>query len=110
MIGKLRHEITIQEVVRVEDGQGGFSSEGWTTFGPPTVWAKITPLSSREIFFSQSMQARVTHKIIVRDFPGITSAMRVKFGERYFHIKGTPRNFEERGIYTEIIAEEGAPT
>lgn len=102
--GDLRHKITIEQVTRVSDGQGGFT-ETWSTFAAP--WAKVEPLSAGQKLWAESLQHRISHKVTTRYFAGVTSDMRITWGSRVFHIKGI-RNLEEKSRWLEISAEEGA--
>lgn len=105
IIGRMRHEIVVQQVSRAADGQGGFT-ETWSTFA--TVWAAIDPVSAYQQFQAEALQHRVTHKITMRYLSGLTSDMRISFGGRLFHIQSF-RDFEEKGKFHEVQAEEGAP-
>jgi SPP1 family predicted phage head-tail adaptor len=106
VIGKLRHQITIQQVAQVADGIGGYT-ESWSSFAA-NIWAKVEPVSTRQKFESRQLQHEVTHKILIRGGLALTSAMRIVFGARVFHIQSY-RDFEERGIWTEVMACEGKP-
>ena len=104
-ISKLRKRITIQSHTQVSDGQGGRTLT-WTDL--ITVWASLEPVSKRELIYTQSMQYRRTHKIIIRSSETtrtITNAMRIKYGDRTFQVKGdiTP---DERNFYLFIDCEE----
>lgn len=104
MIGKLRHQITIQTPTRVANETGGFT-QTWAAFAS-NLWAEIKPASARERMFADKLQHLVTHKIRIRYYASITSKMRVSFGSRTFQIHGI-LNDEERGIWTDLICEEG---
>lgn len=102
-IADLRHRIKIESLSRAADGQGGWT-ETWTHFAE--TWAKISPKSAREIYFSQRIQQNVSHEIVIRNLDGLTSEMRIVFGTRIFQIRGIKRENEEKWfIY--IDAEEG---
>jgi len=106
MIGTLRHRITFEQETRADDGGGGSASTWANIFGIPTVWARVEPLSGREVLFGQQMQASVTHRITLRHKPEVTEAMRINFGGRLFNIRSI-RHIEERDRWTELLAEEG---
>lgn len=103
-VGTFRHSILIEQLVRTPDGQGGNTS-AWTTF--KSLKARIDPLRARQIDFGQKLEHRVTHRICMRFFTGLTSEMRVNFGGRIFHIQGI-RNPQERNRFYEVDAREGA--
>lgn len=105
-LGKLRERITIQKPPQTDDLFGGkHDDEDWIDV--KHVWASIEPVSANQVFFSQSLEHRVTHKVIIRTFDDLESNMRIKFGERIFQIQSY-RDFMERDRFTEIMAEEGA--
>lgn len=106
MAGEMRHRITIQQRSLASDGIGG-STETWSTLA--TVWSKIEPMSAGQVAWASSLEHRVTHKITIRYRSDLTSDMRIQYGGRIFHVKGY-RNLEERNLWTEINAEEGAPS
>lgn len=59
---KAKHKIVIQSKGTTLSATGG-QSDTWTTVN--TVWAIIEPSSGNEVFASQQLQSRVTHKIII---------------------------------------------
>lgn len=101
-IGEMRHRITIQILSASKDS---FQQEikGWTNF--ETVWAKIEPLSGREFFEAQQMNAEITHRITMRYMKGLNPKMRIMYGERIFDIK-TILNIEEKNIELQILCKE----
>jgi len=80
----LRHRVTIEEVTRSGDDQGGFT-ETWT--GRNTVWAGVEPLRGQERFEAQKINPKTTHKVILRYLEGLTPVMRVRFGDRIFNVE-----------------------
>jgi SPP1 family predicted phage head-tail adaptor len=98
----LRDRLTIQNVSRVSDGQGGFT-ETWND--GTTVWANITPMKGYEKFQAMQMQTPLTHKIAMRYTSEVTTASRLKFGTRVFEVKEVI-NIEERGRFLAIKALE----
>lgn len=105
MIGQMRQRVTIQSVTQTPNGSGGFF-ESWGTF--TTVWASIEPVTAAQKFGYMQLSHEVTHKIIVRFFSGLTSAMRILYGTRIFAVQSY-RDFEERNRFLEIMAKEGVP-
>lgn len=106
-VPSLRHRIEIQSVTRTEDGAGGFGPRVWSKF--TDAWASIDPVSAWEKFQASQMETPITHKIVMRYQPGIITAQRIKFGERYFNIVEV-LNIEERNVFLKITAVEGAAT
>jgi SPP1 family predicted phage head-tail adaptor len=104
-IGKLRHKITIQEYSAARDSFGA-ETEGWND--KASVFASITPISGKEYFASQQLNAEVTTKITIRYLEGITPKMRVVFGDRIFEIVSV-LNFEERNVELNLMCKESVP-
>lgn len=83
--GSLRNIIVIQTPVEVQA----------TTGEPVITWVNyysingaIEPLIGREFWQSKQISAEITGKIKIRYIKGITAKMRIKFGSRYYDIKG----------------------
>lgn len=74
--GVLRHRVTIQQRVDVQDGTTGEITSTWAD-----VWARIPaaiePLSAREYIASQVETARADARVTLRYRPGVTAAMRL---------------------------------
>lgn len=101
--GEFRHPITIQKLDKSRNEYGEVI-EDWIDF--LEIRAAIYPLSGKDFFSAETLNSEVTHKINVRYVEGITSAMRVKFGERYFEIISPPINFQEKNILLQIMCKE----
>ena len=71
-----------------------------------TVWATMKPYKSSEVSFLAKKKPEVTHRIYVRYRKGITSDMRIQYGERLFAIAGPPLDIDEKHELLEIQAEE----
>ena len=84
--GNLKSKIIIQE--HIEENVGGAPVYTWVDF--LTTYSSIVPRRGREVYTSEETYASMTHTISMRYKPGITSAMRVKFGELYFEIIAPP--------------------
>lgn len=104
--GELRHRVTIQAEDRQDDGQGGYTPM-WRDV--ETVLASIQPISGNEALVARQLQDTVTHKVVMRYRPGITAAMRLKFGTRLFNIREV-RNYDERNRRLELRCVEGGET
>ena len=100
-VGKMRYRIEIQSYLTVQDGEG-FETKQWETIY--TVWADITPVSASEYFASNREEISVTNKIYIRYLPGITSKMRIKYGDRMFNLESVLA--EQRKGYLTLMAVE----
>jgi len=103
-IGPLRHRITIQRLSKNQNGMGE-EEPGWTNV--TTRWASIEPISGREYFSAQQVNAEVTHRVRIRYLAGMESTMRLLYGARVFQIK-VIMNAEERKKALEILCTEEA--
>src|SRR5215211_8132444 len=89
----LRRRIRIEERTTVRDEYGGET----TTWGyVADVAASIEPLTGRDYVAAQQAQSRITARIRIRYLPGITSEMRVRYGDTIYAINGPPIDPEER--------------
>ena len=104
--GKMRHRITFQSFSGAVDTFGDplqGSEDQWNDVA--TVWAAIDPVSGREFYAAEQSQSEVTHKIRCRYRPGLTTAMRIKLGNRLFQIVSII-NWEERGESLLLMCKE----
>jgi SPP1 family predicted phage head-tail adaptor len=83
--GQLRQQIKIVDLTNSQDSFGGVAIDSATPFA--TVWAKVDPLSGRELYAAQQKVSEVTHRITIRWMPGITAKQNVWFGDRQFQIQ-----------------------
>lgn len=100
--GQLRSRLVIQAKVETRDPRGGVI-ETWTTVAER--WGTIQPVRMRELLLAQQVQARVTHRIILRFFAGLTNQHRIVHEQRVFHVQ-PPINLNERNRETELLAME----
>jgi SPP1 family predicted phage head-tail adaptor len=100
--GKLKNQITIQEMREVQNVYGEPETT-WAVFAEP--WAAVEPLRGREFWAAQELQSRVTTRIRIRYVEGITPKMRVLFGTRIYLIN-TVIDQEEGHRETQLMCEE----
>ncbi|MDU5108893.1 MAG: phage head closure protein [Clostridium sp.] len=101
--GEFRHLIIIQKLDKSRNEYGEVIEE-WIDF--LEIRAAIYPLSGKDFFSAETLNSEVTHKINIRYVDGVTSAMRVKFWDRYFEITSPPINFQEKNILLQIMCKE----
>ena len=82
--GELRQRITIQQKTITRDTYGA-AVETWAALA--TVWAAVEPMSGREYFQSQQINAEVTTRIRIRHRSDVDSTMRVVFGASTYDIQ-----------------------
>ena len=101
--GLLRHKVTLQELVKTSDLQGGYT-ESWST--RCELWAAVDELSSREagrygqVSVSQQMRFRL------RAVTGITETMRLLHQGKVYNIRAIIPVGDDRRVI-DIIAERG---
>jgi SPP1 family predicted phage head-tail adaptor len=100
--GKLRHRVTIQTATQSQDAYGE-ADRTWSD--ADTVWASVSPASSRELVQGRQVQAETTHTIRMRYHEDAAPTARLKFGSRTFNIVRV-HNIDERNIELEIEAAE----
>lgn len=105
--GRLNQRITIQALTKLEDTGGG-ACEDWIDFAE--VWAGITPISGRQRYVAQQVEAAVDHEIEIRYRAGVVAGMRAIQGPsanptREFHFRAVfdPDGHRQQMI---ILAEE----
>ena len=107
--GKMRHCVTFQSFIGAVDSFGDpLSSDDTQWADVATVWAAIDPVSGKEFYAVQQSQSEVTHKVRCRYCPGLTTAMRIKYGGRLFRIISI-LDWEERHESLLIMCKELVP-
>lgn len=100
--GLLRHKIMIQSRSSSLDSYGG-ETVTWTD--EADWWADIRPLRGEELVQAQQIVAKVTHRIIIRHYDGLTTAHRIRFDSRTFDINYI-QNVAERDVKDELLCTE----
>jgi len=101
--GQLRHRLNVQTKVETRDTRGGVT-ETWST--AVTRWGSIMPLSMKQQMEADQLDAKVSHRIVMRYFSGLTDQHRLLEGSsRVFHISSI-KNVSERDKTSEILAME----
>lgn len=104
--GRLRHTVSIQRASSAQDASG-HPSEDWSEIGQ--IKASIEPLTGVERTTGQQSIADVSHRIVMRYVPGVSSGItpkdRILFGTRIFDLAAV-LNLEERNLMLEIMAKE----
>ena len=101
--GDFRHVIIFQKRTKYQNDYGEEIDE-WVDV--IKTRAAIYPMSGREFFAAEQVQSEITHKINIRYVPGISSDMRILFGERVFEMDSPPINFQEKNILLQLMCKE----
>ena len=102
--GELRNRIVIEANTPTRNSVNEEVAH-WATFA--TLWAKVQATAGTEQIDQQRATAIVHYTIIVRSYPGITSAMRVNWDATYFDIQAViddPASGEMQLICSEVVS------
>lgn len=101
--GELRNRITINTGATTPDAYGE-NLPAPTVFA--TVWAKVTQLSGRELYYAQQQQALATHKVTMRYYAGVTETMSIAWqGGRTLNIVAV-NDIDGRHRELELLCQE----
>lgn len=106
--GDLKRYISIESRATTTDASGG---QTFTWSAVKSVYAKIEPLTGHELVAAQQLRAEISHRFTVRydaifADPKQVAQYRINYNNRVFDVKAA-MNFEEDGVYLELLAEEG---
>ena len=102
--GLLRHRVKVIKVTYPTPDTYGERAPFEST--DRTVWARIEPLKSQELFEAQQVQSEVTHRITLRwNDADIKQVDQIDFVGRRFEVDSV-RNIDERRRTYEIMAIE----
>lgn len=99
---ELRHRLTLEEVQRVADGAGGFTTS-WA--GVADLWAALTPTGGSEGVEAGRLAGKRAYEIVLRYRDGVRPAMRFRMGARIFEIL-TVTDVGERHRWLRCLCEE----
>lgn len=103
--GELVHYITIQSKSIIED-ENGIESEQWTDY--KKLWAKVSPLSARDLVASQAAQAQTIARMKIRYRDDITTEMRVIHRNRIYAIDSPALADDQSGlVYCTFMLSNG---
>ncbi len=100
--GRLNRRLVLEEPADTPDGLGGVTR---TFVAAATLWAEVIPTAARGEVVADGAGATLTHRILVRAGPEITTRHRLRLGTRVFRIKSM-RAHDRSGRFLAIDAEE----
>lgn len=100
--GSLRLRLVLDVPVESADGAGGVAR---SYAAGPVLWAAVTPVSARNGVEAAALGATVTHRIVIRAGPEITTRHRLRRGARVFGIVSV-REQDASGTFLVIEAQE----
>lgn len=103
--GKLRHRITLQKPVKVQDTTSGEMIDTWQDVS--NLWAEVSPLSAREFVAAQAMQNAVTTRIKIRHRQDISAKYRILFRGKIYNVEGVLPDPDSGLEYLTLPCSEG---
>jgi SPP1 family predicted phage head-tail adaptor len=100
--GELNHRLVLEAPVEAPDGAGGVTRSYQSV---ATLWAAVAPVSARGDVSAADLGATVTHRVVVRAGPDITTRHRLRDGARVLRIVAL-KDRDGSGRFVEIHAEE----
>jgi SPP1 family predicted phage head-tail adaptor len=100
--GKLRHRITFQSLIELEDELGQQIGEEWVDV--KSVWSMVKTLQGREYFAAAATQAEKTVRFVIRYTTGVDETMRILYKGKPYEIIAPPINDDEVNKTITIIA------
>lgn len=102
--GRLDQVVTLSGPVRTPDGQGGHvvTVEPLT---PSRVAASVEALRGQERLQAAGVDLSLTHRVLLRWHPQVTSATRIQWGARVLEVVGVPAEVGRRQLLECLAAE-----
>lgn len=102
--GQLRHRVTVERPVNTVQDDGSRVTT-WQTVA--TVWARVAPLSGRELLVAQQINAEVTVGVTVRSpSVDVQPDYRIVFKDRRYDVTSVIDQ-DERGIEKMLMCRVG---
>lgn len=103
--GGLRARIVLQRETVLAQGGGSYVAQ-WEDVA--NLWARIEPVSAREVLQGQRLEARITHRIVLRYRSDAVAGMRVAWQERLFRVQAVTQLGMARRFTQLLVSEGGA--
>lgn len=103
--GSFRHRLFVEAPYETPDGSGGVT-RAFETVG--LIWGLIEPVGGTEMLAEHRLVQRVSHRITIRAFTGLTAAHRMRKGARLFEIRAIREDVPARRLMS-LHCEEIAP-
>lgn len=101
-IGELNRRLTLEEPVETADGAGG-AARSYAAVA--TLWAKVEPVSARYDIVAAGAGGTVTHRIVIRRGPDVSTRHRLVEGARIYRVVAV-RDEDSDRRFRVIHAEE----
>lgn len=100
--GAINKRVIVEER-QVSRSAMGEALEDWVVLGER--WVSIEPLTARELFAQQQVQAQVTHRVRMRYWSSVTHTCRLRTGSRVLNIVAV-RDIDDRHVELELLCVE----
>lgn len=98
--------ITLQQFAATgTDGRGQAVGEWEDLDTAAHVWASIEPLTVRTAEYARQLYSQATHRVFIDYRADVTTALRILYGTRVFHI-GAAINMHEANVTLELLCTE----
>lgn len=105
--GQLRKRVIIQRDTGATVNDSNEPIPDWTTLA--TRWAKVMPVSGKELIVAQQQKGQTMHKVTLRygaDIADLSSADRITIGSRVLHISSVINEGERNKEFTVLCTED----
>ena len=106
LAGKLRHRITIQERLDVQNPETGEILPTWTDLHT-AIACSVYPLSAKEMIAAAAVQSRITANIKLRHLTNLDAHMRILWRGKVYDIHGVIVDNESGLEWMTIPISEG---
>ena len=106
---RVQHTVSVEQQSTTRDSHGQ-PTTSWSAY-KSNIKVAIEPLRGREFFAAEQYNSDVTTRIRARksDVTGVTAAMRVNFGGRYFNIHAVvDQDLADNSGEVQLMCGEGA--
>lgn len=103
--GPLRHRIAVQRQELTQDENTGAMVVRWVDACRP--WARVEPLSARDLIAAQANHSRVTARIVIRYRDDIDATMRIMYRGKTYTIEGVLPDMKSGLEYLTLPVAEG---
>ncbi|SMH30565.1 phage head closure protein [Azospirillum agricola] len=103
--GELDQRIRIERPDNTPNGRGGVV-KGWAEVA--TVWARVRPVSGRELAASGQIEAAAVYRIAIRRRTDVTAGCRIVWQGKAMNVRFTP-DTGSRTAFIFIDCEAGVP-
>lgn len=104
--GPLRHRISLQQLAVAQDPDSGEElPQAWVEWAKP--WARIEPLSARELIAAQAAHSEVSGRIVIRHRDGVVPTMRIVYRGKVYSIHGVLPDTKSGLEYLTLLVSEG---